>query len=74
MYSTYLSPKILIPRFADIYAHITSCWEKSIDRKSINKLIMQDKREHYGAFWKYIYIWYVRISHINSLVSVDTSV
>ena len=74
MYSTYLSPKILIPRFADIYAHIKSCWEKSIDRKSINRLLMHSDRAHYVTFRKKCFISYVHILHVNNLVSIDTYV
>ena len=33
---------------------------------------MQTERAHYGVFRKKCFIPYVRISHINSLVSIDT--
>ena len=47
-------------------------WEKSINRKYINRLLMHAKH----AIWhvpEKRYILYVHISHIDSLVSIDTS-
>ena len=50
------------------------CWEKSINENSINGITMHAKRAHYGTFRKKCFILYVHILHINSLVSIDTSV
>ena len=50
------------------------CWEKSVKGKSINGLPMHAERAHYGVFRKKCFILYVRISHVNSLVSIDTYV
>ena len=50
------------------------CWEKSIKGKSINGLTMHADRAHYGVCRKNCFISYVRISHVNSSVSVDTYV
>ena len=35
---------------------------------------MHAERAHYGVFQKKCFISYVRISHVNSLASIDTSV
>ena len=51
-----------------------NCWEKSINRKYINRLLMNAEHTHYGTFRKKCFISYVRISHVNSLVSIDTFV
>ena len=48
------------------------CWEKSINRKSINGLLMNAERAHHGTCRKKCFISYMRISHVNSLVSIDT--
>ena len=50
------------------------CWEKYINGKSINGLLMHAERAHYGTFRKKCFISYVRILHVNSLVSIDTLV
>ena len=50
------------------------CWEKSINVNSINGLLMHAKRAHYSTFRKKCFISYIRISHVNSSVSIDTSV
>ena len=50
------------------------CWEKYIKGKSINGLSMHAERAHYGVCRKKCFISYVRISHVNSLVSIDTYV
>ena len=48
------------------------CWEEFINRKSINGLLMHDQHAHYGMYQKNCFILYVRIQHVNSLVSIDT--
>ena len=50
------------------------CWEKSIEEKSINGLLMHAERAHYGVCRKKCFISYMRISHLNSSVSIDTYV
>ena len=45
---------ILVPRGHD-------CWEKSINRKSIDGLLMHAERAHYGTFQKRCFISYVHI-------------
>ena len=52
----------------------TYCWEKSIGGKSINGLLMHTGRAHYGMCRKKCFILYVRILHVNSLVSIDAYV
>ena len=37
--------------------------------KSINGLLMHAERAHYGTCWNKCFISYVRILHVNSLVS-----
>ena len=56
-----------------IFAHSNQyhCWEKSIKGKSINRLPMQAERAHYGVCRKKCFISYVRISQVNSSVSID---
>ena len=39
------------------------CWEKSINGKSINGLLMHTKRVHYGMIRKKCFISYVHILH-----------
>ena len=51
-----------------------NCWENYIKGKSINGLTMHAECAHYGLFQKKRFISYVRISHVNSLVSIDTYV
>ena len=48
-------------------------WEKSINGNSINKLQIHAKRAQYGTCRKKCCISYVCILHVNSLVSIDTS-
>ena len=50
------------------------CWEKSINGKSINRLLMHAERAQYGTFRKKCFISYMHISHVNSLLSINTSV
>ena len=50
------------------------CWEKSIKGKSINGPPMHAERAHFGVCWKKCFISYVRISYVNSSVSIDTYV
>ena len=50
------------------------CWEKSIKGKSINRLPIHAERARYGVCRKKCFISYMRILHVNSLVSIDTSV
>ena len=51
-----------------------NCWENYIKGKSINGLTMHAECAHYGLFQKKRFISYVRILHVNSLVSIDTYV
>ena len=51
-----------------------TCWEKSINRESINGIIMHTESAQYGTCRKKCFILYVRILHVNSLVSIDTFV
>ena len=53
---------------------VNNCWEKYFNGKNINRLIMHNKRAHYGMCRKTCFISYVQFSHINSLVSINTFV
>ena len=48
------------------------CWDKYIKGKFINGLPMYVERAHYGVCRKKCFISYVCISHVKSLVSIDT--
>ena len=53
----------------------TLCWDKYINRKSIDRLLIHADIAHY--IWhipEEFFIWYVHISHVKSLVSIDTYV
>ena len=72
-YFIYVAVAWLWPKLSHKH-HINRkiCWGKSINEKSINRLIMHSKRTHYGTFRKKCFISYVCISHVNILVSIDT--
>ena len=51
-----------------------NCWGNYFIGNSINRLLMHAKSAHYGTCRKKSFILYVLILHLNSLVSIDTSV
>ena len=51
-----------------------NCWDMYINGKYINRLLMHAKLAHYGMCRKKFFISYVRIKHVDSLVSIETAV
>ena len=57
-----------------MFNHNIFCWGGSINRKSLDGLLMHTERAHYDTFPKDYFISYMRISHVKRLVSIDTYV